>query len=257
MELMDETLTHFLEQAKASLPYHTQLDITYDIALALDYLHLNKIIHRDLSSSNVLLKRGTQAKVSDFGMLKAVGTNPRKTLYKVSQCPGTPAFMPPEALRTKPRYSDKLDVFSLGVLIVQIITRKFPAPTDAEVVMEDESAPTGEKIVLIPERERRKNDITKIPSDHALLPIALACLKDRDRERPTAVQLCERLEQIKASPPPTKRIRLEEEEVESMEISQQQIKEIVNSSLAAPTDNQGDSVKTIPEPVSYHVEILR
>ena len=199
MELMDETLTNFLEKTKASLPYYTQLEITYDIALALDYLHLNQIIHRDLSSNNVLLKGGSQAKVSDFGMLKAVGTNPRMTQSKVSQCPGTPAYMPPEALRAKPRYSDKLDTFSLGVLIIQIITRKFPAPTDAEIVLEDDSAPTGEKIVPIPERKRRNNDIAKIPSDHALLAIALHCLKDRDQERPTAAQLCLRLGELKTA----------------------------------------------------------
>ena len=108
-------------------------------------------------------------------------------------------FMPPEALRAKPRYSDKLDTFSLGVLMVQIITRIFPAPTDAEIVLEDDSAPTGEKIILIPELERRKKDLDKVPSIHALLPIALHCLKDRDRERPTAAQLCQRLEQLKAA----------------------------------------------------------
>ena len=65
--------------------------------------------------------------------------------------------------------------------------------------MEDDSAPTGEKIVLIPERERRKNDITTVPSDHTLLPIALHCLKDKDRERPTAAQLCQKLGQLKTA----------------------------------------------------------
>ena len=137
--------------------------------------------------------------MTDFSISKIVDANPGMTRNKVTQCPGTPAFMPPEALRAKPRYSDKLDTFSLGVLIVQIITRKFPAPTDAEIVMEDDSAPSGEKIVLVAERERRKDDIAKVPSDHALLPIALHCLKDRDRERPTAAQLCQRLGQLKTA----------------------------------------------------------
>ena len=200
LELMDENLTHFLEHSPSSLPYHTQVNITYDIAQALAYLHSNHIIHRDLSSNNILLKGDTQAKVTDFGISKIVDANPGMTRNKVTQCPGTPAFMPPEALRAKPRYSDKLDTFSLGVLIVQIITRIFPAPTDAEIVMEDDSSPTGEKIVLVPELERRRNDIAKVSSDHALLPIALHCLKDRDRERPTAAQLCLRLGQLKTAP---------------------------------------------------------
>ena len=134
--------------------------------------------------------------MTDFGISKIVDANPGMTHNKVTQCPGTPAFMPPEALRAKPRYSDKLDTFSLGVMIIQIITRKFPAPADAEIVMEDDSSPTGVRIILVPELERRKDDIAKVPSDHTLLPIALHCLKDRDRERPTAAQ---RLGQLKTA----------------------------------------------------------
>ena len=150
MELMEDSLTHFLECSSNPLPYNIQVNITHDITLALAYLHANHVIHRDLSSNNVLINAGIRAKVTDFGMSKIVNVNPRMTRSQITQCPGTPAFMPPEALRVRPRYSDKLDTFSTGVLMLQIITRKFPAPTDAEIVMEDPTAPTGEKIVLIP-----------------------------------------------------------------------------------------------------------
>ena len=199
MELMDESLTSFLENASTSLPYHVQVNITYDVILALFYLHSNNIIHRDLSSNNVLLNAGNQTKVSDFGMSKLVEANPGMSRSKITQCPGTPVFMPPEAMRAKPRCTDKLDIFSLGVLIIQIITRKFPTPTDAEIVLEleDDSAPT--KIILVPELEWRKTDIDEIPSSHALLPIALHCVKDRDKDRPTANQLCQTLKQLKTS----------------------------------------------------------
>ena len=197
MELMEESLTGFLERSPVSLPFHIQVNITHDIALALAYLHSNNILHRDLSSNNILLNAGSKAKVTDFGMSKMVEANPRMTRSKITQCPGTPVFMPPEALRAKPRYSDKLDTFSLGVLVIQIITRTFPAPTDAERVMDDPSAPSGEKIILVPELERRKEDIDKVPCGHSLLPTAHHCLKDRDKERPTAAQLCRSLEQLK------------------------------------------------------------
>ena len=66
--------------------------------------------------------------------------------------------------------------------------------------MEDLSSPTREIIVPVPEVERRKKDIDKVPSDHSLLPIARHCLKDRDKERPTAAQLCQSLEQLKTAP---------------------------------------------------------
>ena len=196
MELMDESLTGFLERAVTSIPYHVQLNITHDIALALAYLHGNNIIHRDLSSNNILLK-GSQTQVTDFGMSKMIEANPRMTRSKITQCPGTPVFMPPEALRSKPRYSNKLDTFSLGVLIIQIVTRTFPTPTDAELVLEDDSSPSGEKIILVPELERRQKDINKVPADHGLLPTAIHCLKDKDKDRPTAAQLCQSLGQLK------------------------------------------------------------
>ena len=198
MELMEESLTDFLKRSPAPLPYHVQVSITRDIALALAYLHANNILHRDLSSNNILLN-GSQAKVTDFGMSKMVEANPRMTRSKITQCPGTPVFMPPEALRAKPRYSDKLDTFSAGVLIIQIITRTFPHPTDAEIVVEDPSSHFGEKVTPVLELERRKKDIDKVPSNHSLLPIARHCIKNIAKERPTAAQLCRSLEQLKAA----------------------------------------------------------
>ena len=53
MELMDDSLTHFLESSPQLIPYHIQINICLDIALALSFLHSNGIIHRDLSSNNV------------------------------------------------------------------------------------------------------------------------------------------------------------------------------------------------------------
>ena len=75
MELMDEGLTHFLERAQEPLPYHTEVNLCHDISLALSYLHTNGIIHRDLSSNNVLLIAGSRAKVTDFGMVKLYDVN--------------------------------------------------------------------------------------------------------------------------------------------------------------------------------------
>ena len=71
MELMNETLTHFLEVTykDRKLPYFHQLNISHDIANGVKYLHSKRIIHRDLSSNNVLLKCSdtVTAKISDFG----------------------------------------------------------------------------------------------------------------------------------------------------------------------------------------------
>ena len=76
MELMDESLTHFLETATRSIPYHVQVNICHDIALGLTFLHTNGIVHRDLSSNNILLISNVRAKVTDFGMAKLGDFNP-------------------------------------------------------------------------------------------------------------------------------------------------------------------------------------
>ena len=129
MELMDESLTHFLESSLGDIPYHIQVNLSQDIAQALAFLHVNGIIHRDLSSNNVLLIAGSRAKVSDFGMSKFTDINASR-LATMTTCPGTPAFMSPEALNEPPVYTEKLDTFSFGVLLVQINTRQFPEPSD-------------------------------------------------------------------------------------------------------------------------------
>ena len=199
MELMDESLTRFLERLTGPLPYHSQLNICHDVALAIAYLHSNAIIHRDLSSNNVLLiGEGSRAKVTDFGMSKLMDMNPRMT--PLTQVPGTPAYMPPEALIASPHYSNKLDCFSCGVLTLQIITRNFPNPGDATRYVDDPRFPTGRVSIHYPETERRKKDIDLIEPSHPLRPIALHCLKDRDTERPSADELCGRLTSLKREP---------------------------------------------------------
>ena len=55
MKIMDNSLTHFLESSTQPIPYCIQVNVCHDIAVALSFLHSNNIVHRDLSSNNVLL----------------------------------------------------------------------------------------------------------------------------------------------------------------------------------------------------------
>ena len=202
MELMDESLTRFLERSHEPLPFHTEVNLCHDITLALSYLHSNGIVHRDLSSNNVLLIAGSRAKVTDFGMVKLYDVKTTAHLTPLTLCPGTIAYMSPEALGEPPIYTDKLDSFSFGVLGVQIMTHQFPDPGDRFQIMEinDPRVPSGRVKVDVPEIERRQSHIKLIDPAHPLLPVALDCLKDRDRERPSCHKLCGRMSTLKASP---------------------------------------------------------
>ena len=200
MELMDESLTHFLESSPGDIPYHIQVNLSQDIAQALAFLHANGIIHRDLSSNNVLLITGSRAKVSDFRMSKFADINATRSAT-MTTCPGTPAFMSPEALDQPPVYTEKLDTFSFGVILVQISTRQYPEPTDRfqRIEIPNPQNPSNKIKVLtpIPEVKRRQAHISLIESAHPLLPIALKCLKDEAVERPSSQQLCQSLDAIK------------------------------------------------------------
>ena len=201
MELMDDNLTHFLESPTQPIPYHVQVNICHDITLALSFLHSNNIIHRDLSSNNVLLIGNIRAKVTDFGMARLGDLNPQATRLTFTMCPGTDVYMPPEAVRAQPVYSEKVDCFSFGVIIVQILSRQFPKPGDRlkTVHTNDPQFRRGIIEVRISEVERRHNHISQINSTQPLMLIANDCLKDDDVERPSAQQLLGRVAVLKES----------------------------------------------------------
>ena len=196
MELCDESLCRFLERSVGPLPYHTELNISHDITLALVYLHTNGLIHRDLTGNNVLMIAGVHAKVTDFGMSKLAGINPRMT--PLTLCPGNLQYMSPEALEEPPSYTEKLDIFSFGVLLVQIMTRQFPNPGPRFQV--DPRYPDDNIRVMVPETQRRSGHLQLISSTHPLKAIAVNCLKGKERERPSAQQLSNTLSELKGGP---------------------------------------------------------
>ena len=197
MELCDENLTVFLERSTQPILYHIQLNISHDIALALVYLHSNGLIHRDLTGNNVLIVAGTRAKITDFGMSKLVSGNPRMTA--LTTCPGNMLYMAPEALDEAKSYTSKLDIFSFGVIVVQILTTKFPNPTNRFRLV---SVPDFEEqlMQIVPETQRREADLNSISDAHPLKNVALTCLKQKEEERPSAIEVSVMLSQLKQSP---------------------------------------------------------
>ena len=194
MELMDESLTNFLKRSLKPIPYHIQVNICHDVSLALSFLHSNRIIHRDLSGNNVLLIGNSRAKVTDFGMARL------ENYLTYTTCPGTDVYMPPEAVTENTTYTEKIDCFSFGVVIVQIITREFPAPQERLVSIGGSHYEPGILQKIVPEIDRRKNQLAKIDSNHPFRSLILSCLKDRDIERPSAQQICSCIAALKEKP---------------------------------------------------------
>ncbi|VDO04269.1 unnamed protein product [Rodentolepis nana] len=96
------------------------IDWTQQIAQGMNYLHSHKVIHRDLKSPNILIGEDGQLKISDFGVSKEITENSTKMSFA-----GTVAWMAPEIMRDEP-CSLKVDVWSFGVIVWEIITCEIP-----------------------------------------------------------------------------------------------------------------------------------
>ena len=121
-ELMPTSLRKELETG--GLAYPAILSISLDVACALNYLHLFKphpILHRDVSSANVLLQPmggGWRAKVSDYGTVSL------QPLARTCN-PGNPVYSAPESPYPR-QHSPSMDVFSYGVLLIEMVLCQFP-----------------------------------------------------------------------------------------------------------------------------------
>ena len=142
-ELMPTSLRKELETG--GLAYPAILSISLDVACALNYLHLFKphpILHRSVSSADVLLQTigGTwRAKVSDYGSANF------QHLAKTPN-PGSPVYSAPEAANPR-EHSPAMDVFSYGVLLLEMVVCEFPLPEKREALIKAIKRPTLKNLI--------------------------------------------------------------------------------------------------------------
>ena len=190
MEKMDCSLTEYLSVHKPNeVSFQTRISILHDVTLGLQYLHVQDIIHRDLSSNNILLTKQLVAKIADLGVAKVIDPNRTKSH---SQAPGTVIFMPPEALLVRPRYGKSVDVFSLGCVMIHMITHIWPIPKD-EVYIDKI---TGKKTVR-EETERREDYLELIQEPVQLKQLILQCLNDLPEQRPSISDISKVFKELK------------------------------------------------------------
>lgn len=111
------TLHQFLTQQTSLLKEQKIASFFIQIVVALQYIHSQNILHRDLNTNNVLLDRKYRVvKLSDFGISKILNT---KT--KASSVVGTPCYISPELCESNP-YNQKSDIWALGCLLYELMT---------------------------------------------------------------------------------------------------------------------------------------
>ena len=171
-ELEAENFNVFLKCTKDALTVLTKLNLSHDIAKGLDHLHTNvRIVHKHLHASNILVSSTGQAKISDFALShimnidKAYLPTEDKSVYTA-----------PEVLEKHQNTSYQSDMFSLGILNLQLVIEASP---------------------FIGNYKEIQQGISKYEPLHNLIQ---GCLNDNVINRPSASAVCQLLEEAKRSP---------------------------------------------------------
>lgn len=129
MELVrGKTLKQIITE-EGALPWKWSVNIAIQIASALEMAHKNNIVHRDIKPHNIIITEDGVAKVTDFGIAKAVSNS---TITAFGTTIGSVHYFSPE--QAKGGYTDaKSDIYSLGVVMYEMLTGKVPFDADTSV----------------------------------------------------------------------------------------------------------------------------
>ncbi|KAA6423450.1 MAG: cytochrome P450 [Trebouxia sp. A1-2] len=143
--------------------------IALDVARGLHFLHSRKIVHFDLKSANILLARDNTAKIADVGLAKIMHRQFLSSLYNV----GTFAWSAPEVLLGKSTCTEKVDIYSYGVVLWEICAGEAPDGRQLRPLRVPEECP------------------------QATADVVEQCLHEDPNVRPSAREIVERLSQIR------------------------------------------------------------
>ena len=192
MERLHCNLTNLLIQNPV-VSLEVKLSILHQISLGLRYLHTRAkpIIHRDLSSNNILISRSMEAKITDFGTYRILETNKETPMSSV---PGTPDFMPPEALIFSVEYKEEIDIFSFGCIMLHIFSHTWPSPLLTSNIVD----PINHRLIPCSEFQRRHKYLKEVPKEieEIIVPIIKKCLENHPGSRPRAEEISKQLEPL-------------------------------------------------------------
>ncbi|MBV7698141.1 Stk1 family PASTA domain-containing Ser/Thr kinase [Streptomyces sp. TRM70350] len=133
MEYVDgSTLRELLHSGRKLLPERA-MEMTIGILQGLEYAHRNGIVHRDIKPANVMLTRGGQVKVMDFGIARAMG-DAGMTMTQTAAVIGTAQYLSPEQAKGE-QVDARSDLYSTGCLLYELLTVRPPFVGDSPVAV--------------------------------------------------------------------------------------------------------------------------
>ena len=190
MEKLQTSLDNLLETSP-NIPLDVKVHLLTGTAQGVVYLHSRDppIAHRDLTARNILIDSGLTAKIADLGVARMVNIQP-------GQLAATNACMPPETVQEDIQSNTAIDIFSFGVVSLFTLTQTFPKDLKPATYRD----PVTKRLLGRTEVERRGKYIkvmqTALGRTHLLVKLTLGCLEYQPEDRPSAVEVLRRLEEV-------------------------------------------------------------
>jgi serine/threonine-protein kinase len=176
-----ENLKRLIER-RGPLPVTEALELAVQVARGLSFAHHQGLVHRDVKPQNVLLNGNGEAKVTDFGIARSLGV--QRGMTQTGTVLGTSDYIAPEQAQGQ-RVDEHTDIYSLGVVLYELLTSKVPFPGDnfVAVAMRHINEPPP------PIRGERPD----VPA-HVEAAVQRAMAKDPADRFPTMADFCHELE---------------------------------------------------------------
>ena len=188
MEYIDGITLKAYMQRKGTLSVKETIAYSIQILRALEHAHLGGVVHRDIKPQNIMLLRSGQIKVTDFGIAKLPDA---KTLTATDKAIGTVYYISPEQAAGEKGIDRRTDLYSVGVLMYEMITGKLPF---------DGENPVSIALKQISEEPKPPRELNPDIPEGLEQIILFAMEKDKDKRFQTATQMIDLLKRVRENP---------------------------------------------------------